>query len=154
MYKHESDDNINGGMLPKKIPQGIVLLEMPMLGCEVKVEVKMEGYFAKTKSCTISIIGCAGDHIDLLFYDTNEGGTEQLDKWCRHIQESKTRSESNMPRLLEQRLAIMSQVKSIHSQRRKVTGRSSVKLTHSCSMRRGCTTSIFADEMERGNYTF
>ena len=134
VYQNESGNNINARIPPKKMQHGNVLLELPMLGCRVKIELKSEGHFTWNKNHIISIISYNGDCVELLFYGPREGDNAQFHEWIHHIVESEKRSESNMPRLMEIRHLISPQVKSTGSRRPEVMRKSSVPFTQCPTM--------------------
>ena len=126
VYRKELEGNINEKMPSKPVQQENVLLELPMLGCTFKIELKRDGHFSRTKIHIISIISYNGDWVELLFYGSQAGDNEQFHEWFRHILESEKRSKSNTSRLMEQR---SSQVKPICSRTPEVTRKASISFT-------------------------
>ena len=134
VYENNSGDDIDDGVPSKRMPQGNILLELPILGCKANIELRTEGYFTRTKTHVINIINYNGDCLELLFHSEKEGDTDRFHEWSSYIQESEERSKSNMSRLVEQRTILSSRVISIGCQTPEVMGRSSVCISHSHAM--------------------
>ena len=131
VYENKSGDNIDDGLPSKIISQGDVLLELPMVECEFEIQEKTEGYIVQTKMNIISITSFGGNHLKLLFDSQKKECNDQFHEWVRCVQESKERSASNIPRVVEQRYNISSQGKSIDSQMPENPGRSPTTTTPS-----------------------
>ena len=88
----------------KKMPRGIILFELPMMGCTSEMKVTSHGYFTQIEIKTITIRNWAKKvGIDIIF-NAKTVDVERFHKWSQCVQESEDMSKTNMSRLCIQRL--------------------------------------------------